>query len=48
MQEVKSAQYQIVDYEIGLEEMGSYICKFKNRYKQKHLEKLLYFNQIVS
>lgn len=40
--EVKSAQYRTVDYEIGLEERGSYMCKFKDGCKQEHLEGLLY------
>lgn len=30
LREVKSAQYRTVDYEIGLEEKGSYMCKFKD------------------
>lgn len=40
-QKVKSAQYKIIDYKIGLEEKSSYIYKFKDRCKQKDLEKLL-------
>ena len=45
--EVKSAQYKTVDYEIGLEERGSYMCKFKDGCKQEHLEGLIYSNQTV-
>ena len=45
--EVKSAQYRTVEYEIGLEKKGSYMCKFKDGCKQEHLEGLLYSEQIV-
>ena len=45
---VKSAQYKTMDYEIGLEKKGSYMCKFKDGCKQDHLERLLYSNQTVS
>lgn len=46
--EVKSAQYCIVEYKIDLEKKGSYMCKYKNKCKQEHFERLLYFEQIIS
>ena len=45
--EIKSAQYRTVEYEIGLEKKGSYMCKFKDGCKQEHLEGLLYSEQTV-
>lgn len=45
--EVKSAQYKTVEYEIGLEVKGSYMCRSNDGCKQEHLEKLLYSNQTV-
>ena len=30
LQEVKSAQYRTIEYEIGLEVKGSYICRFND------------------
>ena len=46
-QEVKSAQYKSVEYEIGLEKKGSYMCKFKHRCKQEYFERLLCSEQTV-
>lgn len=45
--EVKSAQYRTVEYEIGLEKKGSYMCKYKDGCKREHLEGLLYSEQTV-
>jgi len=45
--EVKSAQYRTVEYEIGLEKKGSYMCKYKDGCKQEHLEGLLYSEQTI-
>ena len=45
--EVKSAQYRTVEYEIGLENKGSYMCKFKDGCKQEHLDGLLYSKQTI-
>ncbi len=40
--EVKSAQYRTIEYEIGLEKKGNYMCKYKDGCKREHLEELLY------
>lgn len=45
--EVKSAQYRTLEYEIGLEKKGSYMCKFKDGCKHEHLEGLLYSERTV-
>jgi len=45
--EVKSAQYRTVEYEIGLEKKGSYMCKYKDGCKQEHFKGLLYSEQTV-
>ena len=44
---IKNAQYEIVKYEIDLKKKSSYMCKYKNECKQKHLKKLLYFEQTI-